>query len=210
SQYLKADKKAEIESLYANKKFVIEFDGEVFSFVIETVLVLFEGAGVLIQYSEAIKDKNVYIIDCGGLNITRLAIIDGKIDIDTLKTDTRGCNSVISEVIEEVESQFGRKLLASDVMKVLKGEKFIEGKDFEQINALIKKIFEDAIAESVKNIKTSKNIDYHSFEYFMLGGSSSFYHATFASQLNKPIKLSKNPIFDNVEGFYQTMKLKGL
>ena len=208
SHFLRAEKKAEIESLYANKEIYMIFDGEEFVFKINNVLVLFEGAGALIQYSEYLSNKNVYLIDCGGLNITRLALIDGKIDTSTLKTDPHGCNAVIHDIIDKVKSRYDRKLLSSDVMKVLKGEKTIEGKDSEAINELINTTFEKFVETSATAIK--KDVDYHSFEFFMLGGSSEFYYPAFSSQLAKSIKLSQNPIFDNVEGFYQTMKIKGL
>ena len=56
----------------------------------------------------------------------------------------------------------------------------------------------------------TNDVDLDSHEILLLGGSSDFYYPILTKELNRTLKLSNNAILDNVEGFFHTMKLKGL
>lgn len=208
SQYVMPEKRAEIEGLYAQKNICINFDGKDYFFTIENVLVLYEGAGILVKYNEFLKNRNVYVVDCGGLNVTRLSIINGKINTKTLKTGSEGCNALAYTIYDYVNSKYNRKLLESDIMKALRGEDRFKGKNADEINAYVAQKLEEFTQNIVMGMTNDVDLDSH--EILLLGGSSDFYYPILTKALNRTLKLSNNAILDNVEGFFHTMKLKGL
>jgi len=208
SQYVLPQKRAEIEALYSQKEIKITLDGTDYNFTIENVLVLYEGAGILVKYNEFLKNRNVYVVDCGGLNVTRLSIVNGKINTKTLKTGSEGCNALAYKIYDEVNSKYDRKLLESDIMKALRGEDRFKGKNADEINALVSEKLEEFTQSIVMGMTNDVDLDSH--EILLLGGSSDFYYPILTKELNRTLKLSNNAILDNVEGFFHTMKLKGL
>ena len=87
SEFVLEEEKDAIRKLYIQDEvngtdYFMIFDGEEFNFTIKNVLVAYETAGIVAKYRPTFIDKNVVILDCGGLNVTYLAVENGKVRFD--------------------------------------------------------------------------------------------------------------------------------
>lgn len=197
TQYNNANERTAIENLYKGSQ-KITFDGEVFEFNIDTVLVQFETAGIITKYRKAFAEENVIICDCGGLNVSRIALRKGKIVPGSAKLNACGSNNLVDEVTEALYGEHGLKFEKEDVLEMIRGVQPISGDSAEKIKTVINKqidIFTDKI---VSDLKKDANLDIYSV--FMCGGSSSIYQKEIAKKVPCPVKASEDSIFDNVKG----------
>lgn len=215
TQYTDEKLRKNIENLYLKKddngddvEYFIIFEGEEYRFTIKNVLVLYETAGIVAKYRTMLKDTNTLIVDCGGLNVTRLAVIDGKVMLSTASVNDCGSNNLIKSISRDVYSKTGRKLSNGDILKAIKKEKEIIGKNAEKINEIIEFNVNKFIDQIILDLK--QDVDLDSFEILLIGGSSMLYNDLLSRKLNRKLKLSTDAIFDNVNGYYALMKAKKL
>lgn len=212
SEFVLEEEKDAIRKLYIQDEangtdYFMIFDGEEFDFTIKNVLVAYETAGIVAKYRPTFIDKNVVILDCGGLNVTYLAVENGKVRFDNTDSNLCGSNRLVRDIIKKVVKQHRRTLSEDTVMKALKNEKAVTGAKAEEINAIIKSIFDSYVQEIVDDLTGLIDID--EYEVLMVGGSSPLYREAVSKALGgKTIKLSTNQIFDNVQGVFKGLKTK--
>lgn len=212
SEFVLEEEKDAIRKLYIQDEvngtdYFMVFDGEEFNFTIKNVLVAYETAGIVAKYRPTFIDKNVVIVDCGGLNVTYLAVENGKVRFDNTDSNLCGSNKLVRDIIKGVEKQHRRTLSEDTVMKALKNEKAVTGAKAEEINAIIKSTFDSYVQKIVDYLTELVDID--EYEVLMVGGSSPLYREAVSKALGgKTIKLSTNQIFDNVQGVFKGLKAK--
>lgn len=212
SEFVLEEEKDAIRKLYIQDEvngtdYFMIFDGEEFNFTIKNVLVAYETAGIVAKYRPTFIDKNVVIVDCGGLNVTYLAVENGKVRFDNTDSNLCGSNKLVRDIIKGVEKQHRRTLSENTVMKALKNEKAVTGAKAEEINAIIKSTFDSYVQKIVDYLTELVDID--EYEVLMVGGSSPLYREAVSKALGgKTIKLSTNQIFDNVQGVFKGLKAK--
>ena len=212
SEFVLEEEKDAIRKLYIQDEvngtdYFMIFDGEEFNFTIKNVLVAYETAGIVAKYRPTFIDKNVVILDCGGLNVTYLAVENGKVRFDNTDSNLCGSNKLVRDIIKKVAKQHRRTLSEDTVMKALKNEKAVTGAKAEEINAIIKSTFDKYVQVIVDDLTDLVDID--EYEVLMVGGSSPLYREAVSKALGgKTIKLSTNQIFDNVQGVFKGLKAK--
>lgn len=212
SEFVLDDEKEAIRKLYIKDEkngtsYHMIFDGEEFNFTIKNVLVAYETAGIIAKYRPTFMNKNVVIVDCGGLNVTYLAVENGKVRFDNTDSNTCGSNKLIRDIIKKVEKQYRRTLSENSVMKALKNEQAITGTRATEINEIIKSTYAAYVDKIVYDLTDLVDID--EYEVLMVGGSSPLYRESVSKALNgKTITLSTNQIFDNVQGVFKGLKVK--
>lgn len=212
SEFVLENEKEAIRKLYIQDEvngtdYFMIFDGKEYNFKIKNVLVAYETAGIVAKYRPSFVDKNVVVLDCGGLNVTYLAVENAKVRFDNTDSNLRGSNKLVREIIKKVEKQHRRTLSEDTVMKALKGEKPVVGAKADEINAVIATIFNNYVQKIVDDLVALVDID--EYEVLMVGGSSGLYREAVSKALGgKTIKLSTNQIFDNVQGVLKGLKAK--
>ena len=197
TQYNSSSERTAIENLYKGEQEVI-FDGEVFKFNIATVLVQFETAGIITKYRKAFADENVIICDCGGLNITRIALRKGRIVPDSAKLNAYGSNKLVDEVTEKLYQQHGLEFEKEDVLEMIRGVQVVTGDNAEKIKTVIAEEVDEFTSKIVSDLKKDANLDIYSV--FLCGGSSTIYQQGIAKKVQCSVKASEDSVFDNVKG----------
>lgn len=186
AKYLKEDKEVNIQ-----------VNGEDFNFTIEDVQIFPESSGFIFKNWEGYKDRLIGIIDIGGLNVNACVYDRGDYLPTTIFTINKGANILSNELKGKLNKQFNCNLQDWQMEMVIK-DGFIK-KDKEGS----KQFIEEFLQEYVNNIITiakQNNWDIDNMDFVFIGGGSLLLKKYILNVL-PDAEISKNAIWDNVEGF---------
>lgn len=135
-QYNNKDERTAIENLYKGSHTVV-FDGETFEFNVATVLVQFETAGIIVKYRKAFAEENTVICDCGGLNVTRIALRKGKILPESANANACGSNNLVDDIKKALYGEHGIEFDKEDILEMVRGIQTITGANAVTIRKVI-------------------------------------------------------------------------
>lgn len=209
-QYFIEERRNEIIECYKGKHEIEADLGEgleKFEFEITDVLVVYESGGVVVRHSSDLTDKNVILLDAGGLNVTWLTLTNGKADRDRSGINNLGSHSLVSKIQEKVYNATGRTISSADTLSCLNKEFEFRGQNANEVNKLVKDTFKEVMKDIVSSIY--KKVDVTSYEVFFVGGSSTVYREELTQSLDaRAYKQSDDPIFDHVVGCFSLLEKK--
>lgn len=185
----------------------IEVNNKTHSFLIENVLVLPEGSGIVYTRPELFKNKRVAVIDLGGLNMN-FTIYDSLIpQPSSMFTLNHGYAEIETRLTNELNSTYGIALTSSDVQNVVRqgGVKIkgtIDPRSTQIIDGIIDQYMLKLIQEARKN-----NFNLDMMDIVFVGGTSLLVHDKIKQYLPHAI-IVENAQWTNVEGFYKVGAIK--
>lgn len=209
-QYFIEERRNEIIECYKGKHDIEADLGEgleKFEFEITDVFVVYESGGVVVRHSSDLIDKNVILLDAGGLNVTWLTLTNGKADRDRSGINNLGSHSLVSKIQEKVYNATGRTISSADTLSCLNKEFEFRGQNANEVNKLVRDTFKEVMKDIVSSIY--KKVDVTSYEVFFVGGSSTVYREELTQSLDaRAYKQSDDPIFDHVVGCFSLLEKK--
>lgn len=196
--FVNFEKREEFEKfILGEKEIEIQVNGEIFNFTIESVKIFPESSGIILKNWLTYRDKQVGVIDIGGLNINACVYDKGDYLASTIFTINKGSNILMNELKGKLNKLFNSNLQDWQMEMVIK-DGFIK-KDPEKS----RKVIEEFLHEYVNNIVSiakQNNWDIDNMNIVFIGGGSlllnKYIHAVLPDA-----EVSKNAIWDNVEGF---------
>ncbi|MDF2879577.1 MAG: hypothetical protein K0R54_134 [Clostridiaceae bacterium] len=183
--------------LTEDKKVNLIVNNKPFSFTLEEAKIFPESSGIILRKFDYYKDRLIGVVDIGGLNVNACVYDRGDILKNTCFTLNRGGNVLLNDLRLHLNQEFKSNLQEWQMETVIK-DGFIR-KNPEESKKVISKFLQDYVDEIMKEAK-KRNWDIDNMDFIFIGGSSLL--------LNEEIKIavphaeiSKNAIWDNVEGF---------
>lgn len=179
---------------------VIEIDGELKRFIINDILVLPQGVGALYINPLQYENETIGIIDIGGLTINGVLFQNLNVVKDSIFTIQKGMFNLSATIIRELQMCKGIDLKDYELPYVLQnGYTDIHNKPAPEIDEFIKSII-DKQTYDIVNI--AKQNDWSLKTNIVLTGGGSKLLEPFIKKYLPNTKISSQPIWDNVEGFY--------
>ena len=185
----------------------IKVNEKSYSFLVENVLVLPEGSGIVYTKPELFKNKRVAVIDLGGLNMN-FTIYDNLIpQPSSMFTLNHGYAEIETRLTNELNSVYGASLASNDIQNIIKqgGVKLkgtIDPKSSHIINSIIDQFMVKLIQETKKN-----NFNLDMMDVVFVGGTSLLIHDKILHYLPHAT-IMDNALWANVEGFYKVGAIK--
>ncbi len=177
------------------------------SFLIENVLVLPEGSGIVYTKPELFKDKRVAVIDLGGLNMN-FTIYDNLVpQPSSMFTINHGYAEIETKLTNELNSLYGTSFMSSDVQNILKqGGVKIKGKIDPKSSNVIDSIIEQYMIKLIQETRKN-NFNLDMMDVVFVGGTSLLIHDKILHHLPHAT-IMNNALWANVEGFYKIGAIK--
>lgn len=141
-----------------NKQVKITVNDEEFEFTIRDITIKAEGSGVLYMEADIFKDKDVAIVDLGGLNMGFSLYRNGSCKLEDRFIEEYGTDMLIESVRDYMSQYLGGNIITVDeASKILddnglKKNGAIDTKSVEYLNKAKKKYFENVLT-NIKNHK---------------------------------------------------------
>lgn len=190
-----------------NGKVSIQVNNQTHSFLVENILVLPEGSGIVYTKPEFFKGKRVAVIDLGGLNMN-FTIYDNLVpQPSSMFTLNHGYAEIETRLTNELNSTYGIALTSNDVQNVVRqgGVKVrgvIDPNSTQIIDGVIDQYMLKLIQEARKN-----NFNLDMMDIVFVGGTSLLVHDKIKQYLPHAI-IIENAQWANVEGFYKVGAIK--
>lgn len=178
-----------------------------YSFLIENILVLPEGSGVVYLKPNIFKGRRVAVIDLGGLNMN-FTVYDNLIpQPSSMFTLNHGYTEIETRLVNELNSVYGVALKSEDIQNILKeGGVKIRGtfdiRSTEIIDGIIDQYVLKLVQETRKN-----NFNLDMMDVVFVGGTSLLVHDKIKQYVPHAI-IMEDAQWSNVEGFYRVGELK--
>ena len=185
----------------------ITVNNKAYSFLVENVLMLPEGSGIVYTKPELFKDKRVAVIDLGGLNMN-FTIYDNLIpQPSSMFTLNHGYAEIETRLTNELNSVYGTSLTSNDIQNIIKqgGVKLrgtVDPKSSHIIDSIINQYMVKLIQETRKN-----NFNLDMMDVVFVGGTSLLIHDKILHYLPHAT-IMDNALWANVEGFYKVGAIK--
>jgi len=183
-----------------NNPISIEIEGELRRFTINDILVLPQGVGALYVDPLQYENETIGIIDVGGLTINGVLFKNLNVIKNSIFTIQKGIFNLCATIIRELQMCKGIDLKDYELPNVLqKGYTNMQNKPVPEVDEFIKSIIERQAYE-VFNI--AKQNDWSPKTNIILTGGGAELLAPFIKKYLPNTQISSQPIWDNVEGFY--------
>jgi plasmid segregation protein ParM len=181
-----------IQYFMEDKNVSISINGENKKFCIKEVNVFPESIGIIFRNPEFYFDKLVGVIDIGGLNSNGAIYESLKPRKESIFTINEGGNMINSKITRELNIKLGSNYHDYEIPYLM------ENQD-KEIRAIIDFVMKGHIT---KIIETAKKYDWNinRMPIYFTGGGSLLLNKYIKELLPSAI-ISKDPIWDNVEGF---------
>ncbi len=193
--------------IWNNGHVKITVNNKHYSFLIENILILPEGSGIVYTKPELFKDKRVAVIDLGGLNMN-FTIYDNLIpQPSSMFTLNHGYAEIEIRLINELNSMYGVSFTTNDIQNIIrqggvKVKGVIDPKSSHVIDSIIDQYVLKLIQETKKN-----NFNLDMMDVVFIGGTSLLIHDKLLEYLPHSV-IVDNAIWANVEGFYKVGLIK--
>lgn len=193
--------------IWNNGSVIINVNSKLYTFLIENVLVLPEGSGVVYTRPELFKDKRVAVIDLGGLNMN-FTIYDNLIpQPSSMFTINHGYAEIETKLTNELNSLYGASFMSSDIQNILKqGGVKIRGKIDPRSSNVIDNIIEQYMVKLIQETRKN-NFNLDVMDVVFVGGTSLLIHDKILHHLPHATIIN-NALWANVEGFYKIGAIK--
>lgn len=171
--YKNKDLKEEYKNFMLNEKLNRIFVNDiVYSFYIENILILPEGAGIVYLYPSLFKGKRVAVVDLGGLNLN-FSIYDNYVpQPSSMLSLNLGSYSLETILINELNSKYGIVLNSQDAQYIIKdGGLKLNGMIDSNSTGIVKNIIQDYLSKVLKEIQRN-NFNLGTLDVCFVGGTS--------------------------------------
>lgn len=193
--------------IWNNGRVRVVVNDKSYSFLIENVLVLPEGSGIVYTKPELFKDKRVAVIDLGGLNMN-FTIYDNLVpQPSSMFTINHGYAEIETKLTNELNSMYGTSFTSNDIQNIVRqgGVKVrgtVDPKSSNVIDSIIEQYMVKLIQETRKN-----NFNLDMMDVVFVGGTSLLIHDKILHHLPHAT-IMNNALWANVEGFYKIGAIK--
>jgi plasmid segregation protein ParM len=193
--------------IWNNGRVRVVVNDKSYSFLIENVLVLPEGSGIVYTKPELFKDKRVAVIDLGGLNMN-FTIYDNLVpQPSSMFTINHGYAEIETKLTNELNSMYGTSFTSNDIQNIVRqgGVKVrgaIDPKSSHVIDSIIEQYMVKLVQETRKN-----NVNLDMMDVVFVGGTSLLIHDKILHHLPHAT-IMNNALWANVEGFYKIGAIK--
>lgn len=193
--------------IWNNGSVVINVNSKLYTFLIENVLVLPEGSGVVYTRPELFKDKRVAVIDLGGLNMN-FTIYDNLIpQPSSMFTLNHGYAEIETKLANELNSVYGTSLTSNDIQNIIRqGGVKIKGSIDPKSTHIIDSVLNNYMFKLNQEIRKN-NFNLDVMDVVFVGGTSLLLHDKIKSHIPHAVVMD-NAIWANVEGFYKVGAIK--
>lgn len=192
---IEARKKYE-EYLRQDKKVTIEVNEQKKTFIIEEVIACPESSGIIFKEPH-LGDKVVVVVDIGGLNTNACVYDGGDPILSTAFTLNEGANVLTNNIRLKLNEKLGLNIQDFQMQQILR-DGFVKphiGESKEIIQSMLQEHIDTIITELKK-----KNYDINTLDFVFVGGGSLLLQKQILQFIPDAV-ISKNAVWDNVEGF---------
>ena len=183
----------------------IEVDGEHYEFTIEDIMVKAEGSGIVYLESDLFRNKDVAIIDLGGLNMGFGLYRNGSCKITERFTAVCGTDRLVELVGESISEYLNGDVLTEDENKKILDDNGVKvkGQVDEKSVVYVKKAKENYLNEII-DITKNKKIDLEKLDKIIfVGGTSLHIKDEINERYSDFAKVSSNAHVATVEGLFK-------
>lgn len=190
-----------------NGKVKILVNNNSYSFLIENILVLPEGSGIVYTKPELFKDKRVAVIDLGGLNMN-FTIYDNLIpQPSSMFTINHGYAEIETRLTNELNSVYGTSFTTYDIQNIIKqGGVKVRGNIDTKSSLIIDSVIEQFMVKLIQETRKN-NFNLDMMDVVFVGGTSLLIHDKILQYLPHAA-IMDNALWANVEGFYKVGAIK--
>jgi len=171
-------------------------------FKILDCIVFPQGAGVLYANPEEFKNQIIAIVDIGGLTINGCIFENLNLIRETIFTENLGSIILLNKIEKILENKYNMNIQDYEMQDIIKnGIK----KDKEGSLKIINEVIQSYI-EELKNIMRKNNWNIDNLNILFTGGTSLLLQ-NHLLKIFPHSEISKDPVFDNVKGFYRVGEL---
>lgn len=196
-------RKAQIRSI---KSFRCKINGEDFEFEVDKIIVLPQGAGAILEYSDS--EEEIGIVDIGYYTLDFAYFKDGEINPKYSSSENSGIFKLYQYVANLLKKKFDISCDTKAIEKIINKKKiFVEGKEHD-LSDDIDNLKYDYCSELVYYIKQHWGTVLKGIQKIMFIGGGSEVIKTFLPEKSNYV-IPKNPAFANVLGYYKYAKQFG-
>lgn len=196
--FVNFEKREEFEKfILGDKEVEIQVNGESFNFTIDSVKIFPESSGIIFKNWLTYRDTQVGIFDIGGLNLNACVYNKGDYLASTIFTINKGSNILMNELKGKLNKLFNSNLQDWQ-MEMIVEEGFIK-KDPEKSKIVIEEFLHEYVNNLI-SIAKQNNWDVDNMNIVFVGGGSLLLKKYIYAIL-PDAEISKNAVWDNVEGF---------
>lgn len=190
-----------------NGKVKILVNNNSYSFLIENILVLPEGSGIVYTKPELFKDKRVAVVDLGGLNMN-FTIYDNLIpQPSSMFTINHGYAEIETRLTNELNSVYGTSFTTYDIQNIIKqGGVKVRGNIDTKSSLIIDSVIEQFMVKLIQETRKN-NFNLDMMDVVFVGGTSLLIHDKILQYLPHAA-IMDNALWANVEGFYKVGAIK--
>lgn len=185
----------------------IGINGKNHLFIVENILVLPEGSGIVYTNPNLFKGKRVAVIDLGGLNMN-FTVYDNLIpQPSSMFTLNHGYTEIETRLSNELSSMYGISPQADDIQNVLReGGLKVKGEMDIRSTQVIDGILDQYVLKLIQEVRKN-NFNLDMMDVVFVGGTSLLVHDKLKEHIPHGIMM-ENAQWSNVEGFYRVGELK--
>lgn len=191
-----------MEFIKGDGKIEMMIDGKPFNFTIEKVIVLPETSGIILKNYEDYRDKTIAVLDWGGLNVNGCIFQNGDPVEGTYFVINKGVNILKNELKHALNQEFKSNLQDYSMDEVLK-DGYIP-KDPEASAKFIHNFIHDYIKHIKEEAKRCQ-WDFENLKHVLGTGGGSLQFEKQLKEAFSVIKISKNAVWDNAEGWGEVL-----
>jgi plasmid segregation protein ParM len=183
----------------------LSVDGTPFEFKINQLFVYPETAGFLIKHAEKYQDRDVAVVDIGGLNVNGCVYQALEPNEDTFFTINEGGNIFMQDLRKHLNTMYVNANLQEFQMEKVLKDGFIRIDKEESENEITH--FRQTKFELIKQEMKSYNWSTSTLDFVFVGGGSLLFMVNITGDIEfgKFAEISPNAVWENVEGFAEAV-----
>jgi plasmid segregation protein ParM len=199
---IKENKEEFKETIMRNKGNInITVNNRDYNYIIDNVLLMLEGSGIVFLRPDIFKGNTVAVIDQGGLNMNFCVYRNQIPDVDTLFNINKGGFDLESEIMKALNAKFNRDIDTKSVQQIVKqGYLKLDGQIVKESIQIIDKIIERFNAETVQAI-AAYGIDLSLVDAVVAVGGTTNIVAKSMKKFIPHIQFVDNAQDSNIEGW---------
>lgn len=197
SKYINKETRQEYQNFIAGDKNIgIKINNKNYSFKINSVLVLPESIGVVMQNANEFLDAVIAVVDIGGLNTNSAVYSSLRPLKNTVFTINEGGEIINTKIKKALNTALNTNYQDYEIPHLK-----LEGEIKHIVERILNNQIEVIISECKKN-----NWNTNALQFMFTGGGSQILERQIRSNIPNA-KISKTPVWDNVRGFLQIKEM---